>query len=401
MSTFKITKKNALSDNRTNIYDLHEKKLEYFRVEKQNLNNYLLQKELLTSELESTTETKKEHLLSRINELTLKINDITNETEQTKYLLDFLCIINKNKFSEYSEYSENNNTPGIPYVNTSTTPNTPGTSIIPLKNLLKRNNTEIKMDSFVNTEINTSRSELYNDYIRTFYPSLTQINIPKKEVTCKLCNSSSFIYDSKNGNEVCCKCGLSNFLLVSEDSPHVFNENIEQINVFNYKRHNHFQECLNQLQAKENTTIPENIIRDLREEFKKYNITDKNIITPSLVKNYLKKLRYSKYYEHIPTIINELCGIDAPKMTRELEEQLKIMFDEIQIPFEKYSKLISPERKNFLNYNYIFYKMCQLLNKDEFLNCFPLLKSREKLYEHDLIWKGICKDLRWEFIPSI
>jgi len=383
MSTFKITKKNALSDNRTNIYDLHEKKLEYFRIEKKNLNNYIAQKELLTSELESSPETKKEHLLDQINKLTLKIDDITNETEQTKYLLDFICIINKNKFSEYSENSENN------------------TGNTTLKDLLKRSNTEIKMDSFVNTEINTSRSELYNDYIRTFYPSLTQINIPKKEVTCKLCNSSSFIYDSKNGNEVCSNCGLSIFLLVSEDSPHVFNENIEQLNVFNYKRHNHFQECLNQLQAKENTTIPENIIKDLREEFKKYNITDKNIITPALVKNYLKKLKYSKYYEHIPTIINELCGIDAPKMTRELEEQLKIMFDEIQIPFEKYSKLISPERKNFLNYNYIFYKMCQLLNKDEFLNCFPLLKSREKLYEHDLIWKGICKDLRWEFIPSI
>ena len=377
MSTFKITKKNALSDNRTNIYDLHEKKLEYFRIEKKNLNNYIAQKELLTSELESSPETKKEHLLDQINKLTLKIDDITNETEQTKYLLDFICIINKNKFSEYSENSENN------------------TGNTTLKDLLKRSNTEIKMDSFVNTEINTSRSELYNDYIRTFYPSLTQINIPKKEVTCKLCNSSSFIYDSKNGNEVCSNCGLSIFLLVSEDSPHVFNENIEQLNVFNYKRHNHFQECLNQLQAKENTTIPENIIRDLRDEFRKYNITDKNIITPALVKNYLKKLKYSKYYEHIPTIINELCGIDAPKMTRELEEQLKIMFDEIQIPFEKYSKLISPERKNFLNYNYIFYKMCQLLNKDEFLSCFPLLKSREKLYEHDLIWKGICKDLRW------
>jgi hypothetical protein len=387
MSTFKITKKNALSDNRTNIYDLHEKKLEHFRIEKQNLNNYITQKELLTSELGSSPEIKKEKLLNEINDLTLKINDITNETEQTKYLLDFLCIINKNKFSEYLEYSENNQ-----IISTNKTN---------LKDLLKRSNTEIKMDSFVNTEINTSRSELYNDYIRTFYPSLTQISIPKKDVTCKLCKSSSFIYDSKNGNEVCSKCGLSNFLLVSEDSPHVFNENVEQINVFNYKRHNHFQECLNQLQAKENTTIPEKIIRDLRDEFKKYNITDKNIITPSLVKSYLKKLKYNKYYEHIPTIINELCGIDAPKMTRELEEQLKIMFDEIQIPFEKYSKLISPERKNFLNYNYIFYKMCQLLNKDEFLNCFPLLKSREKLYEHDLIWKGICKDLRWEFIPSI
>ena len=119
------------------------------------------------------------------------------------------------------------------------------------------------------------------------------------------------------------------------------------------------------------------------------------------MKSYLKKLKYNKYYEHIPTIINEFCGLRAPKMTPELEQQLKIMFDEIQIPFEKYSKIICPNRKNFLNYNYVFYKMCELLTKDEFLSCFPLLKSREKLYEHDLIWKGICNELHWEFIPSI
>ena len=32
---------------------------------------------------------------------------------------------------------------------------------------------------------------------------------------------------------------------------------------------------------------------------------------------------------------------------------------------------------------------------------FPLLKSTEKLYAQDQIWKKICKDLRWEFIPSV
>jgi len=158
---------------------------------------------------------------------------------------------------------------------------------------------------------------------------------------------------------------------------------------------------LNQLQAKENTTIPPKIIKDLTFEFRKYNITNPKLFTAPLVKTYLKKLKYNKYYEHIPTIINEFCGLPAPKMTSELEQQLKIMFDEIQAPFEKYSKIICPSRKNFLNYNYVFYKMCQLLNKDEFLIFFPLLKSREVLYEHDLIWKGICTDLRWEFIPSI
>ena len=38
---------------------------------------------------------------------------------------------------------------------------------------------------------------------------------------------------------------------------------------------------------------------------------------------------------------------------------------------------------------------------DEYLIHFPLLKSREKLYQQDKIWKNICKELNWEFINSI
>lgn len=32
---------------------------------------------------------------------------------------------------------------------------------------------------------------------------------------------------------------------------------------------------------------------------------------------------------------------------------------------------------------------------------FPLLKSNDKLYAQDQIWKKICRDLQWEFIPSL
>ena len=33
MSTFKLSKKDAVSDTRTNIYDLHERKISYFEKE--------------------------------------------------------------------------------------------------------------------------------------------------------------------------------------------------------------------------------------------------------------------------------------------------------------------------------------------------------------------------------
>ena len=46
-------------------------------------------------------------------------------------------------------------------------------------------------------------------------------------------------------------------------------------------------------------------------------------------------------------------------------------------------------------------KLCELLNQREFLPYFPMLKDREKRIEQDEIWKKICEELNWEFIPTI
>jgi hypothetical protein len=359
MASFKLSKKDHVTDTRSSLNELHDRKMDFFDQEHNNLNKYIIELNNLK---------KKPNLDSiRIVELEEKISNIQNDVDRTNYLLDFFKIIHKNGPNNSKESKKD----GV-------------------------------LDTFINSKVDNTKIELYNEYISKFNPELKPIQIKQDNcLKCKNCGSFEFIYDQKAADEICISCGLSVNILTNDEDQVSYSDNIEQVNVFNYKRNNHFQECLNQLQAKENTTIPPKIIEDLTKEFKKYNITDPNLFTPSLVKSYLKKLKYNKYYEHIPTIINEFCGLRAPKLTSELEEQLKIMFDEIQIPFEKYSRLICPDRKNFLNYNYVLYKMCELLNKDNFLNCFPLLKNREILYQHDLIWKGICNDCKWEFIPSI
>ena len=116
------------------------------------------------------------------------------------------------------------------------------------------------------------------------------------------------------------------------------------------------------------------------------------------IKEILKKLKINKYYEHVLYILNRITGIPNPNLTSELEEKLRNMFKEIQVPFLKHSPLI---RKNFLSYSYVIHKFIQLLEKDEYLKYFPLLKSREKLHQQEEIWKKICQDLGWKFIRSI
>jgi hypothetical protein len=41
------------------------------------------------------------------------------------------------------------------------------------------------------------------------------------------------------------------------------------------------------------------------------------------------------------------------------------------------------------------------LGEEKYLEHFPMLKDPEKRMEQDIIWKKICEELDWEFIPTI
>ena len=47
------------------------------------------------------------------------------------------------------------------------------------------------------------------------------------------------------------------------------------------------------------------------------------------------------------------------------------------------------------------YKFLQLLGHDELLDRFTLLKGRDKLVKQDQIWKCICEEMDWEYLPSV
>ena len=165
-----------------------------------------------------------------------------------------------------------------------------------------------------------------------------------------------------------------------------------------YKRINHLTECLNALQGKEGTNVPDEVIEKVRAEFKKNRISSTSEIKPSKVKQYLKKLGYSAYYENIHTIANTISGMPTLKLSPELEKKLKDMFHLIQDPFYKHK---SPKRKNFLSYNYVLYKFCELLGEDDLLIFFPLLKCQKNLHVQDTIWKKICSELSWQYICTV
>jgi predicted nucleic acid-binding Zn-ribbon protein len=195
----------------------------------------------------------------------------------------------------------------------------------------------------------------------------------------------------------CPECGASEFMLIDSDRPS-YKDPPRESSYYAYKRINHFNELLAQFQAKGNFEIPQEIFDQILAELKKQRITDCKNLKYRQMREVLRKLKLNRQYDHISYIISRLNGSIAPVMSRETEEKLRHMFKEIQPSFQKHCP---KNRRNFLSYSYVLYKFCELLELDEFLGSFPLLKNRDKLYQQSKVWQLICADMGWEYIRSI
>ena len=239
-----------------------------------------------------------------------------------------------------------------------------------------------------------------NDTIRQYLSNLDEsfIDVNKyifETDICQYCKKGELIPIDHEGIMVCNNCHKHVQYLVENEKPS-YKEPPKEACFYAYKRINHFREILAQFQAKETTQIPDEVLENIKNQIKKERI-ELVALNNKKAKEILKKLGYNKYYEHIPFIKDKL-GIKPPVMTPELEDSLCNLFMEIQGP---YAKFCPDDRVNFLNYYYTVYKLCELLDQVQFLPYFPMLKDREKRIEQDEIWKKICEELNWEFIPTI
>ena len=252
----------------------------------------------------------------------------------------------------------------------------------------KKTNEENKNDN--------NRKEIICNYMSNINDNIIKEKDDLKNDICDNCNSKLYLSDLTS--ELYCKsCGHSKNILVITDKVS-YSDPQSEITYYTYKRINHFNEWLAQFQAKERTDLPNEIFENIYKELKKNKYTILENLKYNDIREILKKLKYNKYYEHIPHILSIITGKNAPTLDRKSEEILRSLFKEIQIPF---MNNCPPNRKNFLSYSYVLHKFCELLEYDHLLEYFSLLKSREKLHAQDLIWEKICKDLNWEFIPSL
>ena len=337
------------------------------KLERQKLKNQLFNENTIEQQLD---------IEDKINEINNKIKDF--KLKKKEYFLD------NSKF--IFEYFENKK--GISDGNK----NQPETN----KTKLVNNFFKINPENESNKTVKIENNNIVNKYLSNIDDGFLDVNsfVYQTDI-CQICNKGELIPLDDEGILVCNSCSRIIPYLTENDKPS-YKEPPKEVCFYAYKRINHFKEILAQFQGKETTQIPLDVIENIKLQIKKERI-ELSQITNIKTKEILKKLGYNKYYEHIPFIKDKL-GIKPPIMSPELEETLCNLFIELQSP---YSKWCPDDRVNFLNYYYTAYKLCELLGEIDYLQHFPMLKDREKRIEQDDIWKRICEELDWEFIPTI
>jgi len=380
-------------------------------------NEYSIYKKKNKIDMTNNDIDRKFKLKKELKELRKRINSIENNEDVIKYYMKVGSVLHDYYEDKYNHKDESENDKHNEFIITKKVTKNEEDHPIRKKKFVQDNvidyfnnrertstNTNestnyknVKMSNFIETKSGFQRANLLDDYLKKVDKSYNpKININSDCNKCSVCDMEMVLYPSQ-GFQICEKCGKQENIIIESDKPS-FKDPPPEVAYFAYKRMNHFNECLAQFQGKESTEVPDEVFNKLILEIKKERIRNLANLNYNKIKQYLKKLKLNKYYEHIPHILNRINGLPPPVLSKQLEEKLRLMFKEIQSPFREECP---KERKNFLSYSYVLYKFIELLGIDEYKQYFALLKDRDKLYETDKIWKGICKRLNWEFIRSI
>lgn len=372
---FHNKKLKKITEVRTTIDTKHKEMSKYFQELYDTLPS--LQKKLVVLQKKAKTKAKEKNkshyfdILEEIKYLKQDIIDVSTRAEENTYTIDTHEILD-----EY--YSSDKD---------------------------KEPKKKISFNDFIKKKKSTymtsgKEKSLYDKYMNIVTKGIYSAEqaIKTHDTYCKECNVT-FIFDSTNSTHICPECGfISAIMFKPEDTESLSfrdRERAEIIKPFRYEKINHFKDWLNKVQAIENTDIPDKVYTDLKSEFEKQNIRHEDEISIKLVKSMLKKHGHDGYYNHANLILRTMANVESTVIDRTTQEQLCIMFNESVLAYEKYKSMkkykhLYGTRKNFLNYAFALHKYCELIERDDLLEHFKFLKNRDKLYNHDQIWKIIC-----------
>ena len=324
----------------------------------------------------------KKEIYNKIESLKQKIYDIENDIPMAEYICTTTPIIEK--------YRKMIQTPvKVSFFNTSSNRK---------DNLINCN--------FSKDNIENEKYELLDEYY-DIAKKYIQIKSYKKETTQRyICHcGNQYNYTESQNKIICNEC----YNVHSVQSIQTSFKDIDRVNLsqkYKYKKKVHFRDTVNQYQGKQNKKIEPEIYKILEEQFlihnlvindgKTYNEKYSNI-TKEHIYMFLFETNNSNYYEDINMIHTHFTGIPCPDIS-DIEHLLYEDFDKV---VDAYDSLEDIDRIHFLNGQYILYQLLRRRKVKVRESDFDILKTRERLVEHDEIYQKICMKLEWTFHPTV
>lgn len=238
-----------------------------------------------------------------------------------------------------------------------------------------------------------AQRDVYKAYLSKVEGLYDEVN-SKQPIPCYACNKGEMLH-LNDGDFVCGEChniepGPSTYCKADFENNPPPRPPRQQM----YKPINHFNEMLVHFQGKEMTEIPLDVIEYVK------TATVVHFPMETITHNHVKKLlrlkKLNKYYRNIPSIVQRALGHTPPCFNDDQTKSLRHLFVETQNVFAE----TCVTRINFLSINFLLYKFCELMTWHSYLPLIPLLKSPEKLAEHDKAWQEICVKTGWVFIQT-
>ena len=382
-------KDSRLSDNSEHFDILHfdekikkiinqeSKKLDSYKLELQNCINILNKK---CDNYLNLSDKKKKELYLKIETLKQKIYEIENDIPMAEYIYSTTPIIEKYKKMILTPVK-------VSFFNSGKNENLYDISL--------------SKETFEN-----EKYEILDEYY-DIAKKYIQIKSYKKETPQKyICDcGNKYNYTETQNKIVCNECSNTHSIQSIQTSF----KDIDRVNLsqkYKYKKKVHFRDTVNQYQGKQNKRIEQSIFKILEEQFLIHNLVNNegktyhekySNITKEHIYMFLFETNNSNYYEDINMIHTHFTGIPCPDIS-EIEHLLYEDFDKV---VDAYESLEDIDRIHFLNGQYILYQLLRRRKVKVRESDFDILKTRERLVEHDMIYQKICMKLEWTFLPTV
>jgi hypothetical protein len=114
-----------------------------------------------------------------------------------------------------------------------------------------------------------------------------------------------------------------------------------------------------------------------------------------------KRVAHFKEFLHLQSTLQLDRFQNEPKLEIKHEQLIDKFGECFQLICKSFDNQHQDQRKNMLSYNYVLFKLFQLLGLDKECHEIQMMRSKRKIESNDAMWEPICQDLGWQFIPSI